>query len=854
MGAGASWLFRAAVAIAGLGLALLVLQPRPVRVLLADHFLPRGEVYRWEPGLVALNLVTDSLIGLSYIAISATLVYFVRRRRDLPFNGMFVAFGAFIIACGVTHLMEVVTLWYPVYWLAGVTKAVTAVASAATALLLPPLVPRALAVPGRSALVEANRRLQGEIAERRRMQDSLRGLIESAPDAMVITNEVGRIVRVNTQTERLFGYRREEMLGQHVEMLMPERHRSAHEGHRLLYTAAPVARPMHSGLELYGRRKDGSEFPVDVSLSPLDLQEEPLVASAIRDISERKRREAEHAELVREQARRTEAEAARRDAAFLAEASTVLAASLDEEETLRSIARLAVPHLADFCAIDTLGPDGRARRVAGAHVDPAVEREPAFADRRLPVGADGSDPVLDVLRTGRARHSRDGTSYIIVPMLARHRMLGTLSLVFEGSGRTHRDSDLGLAQDLARRAALAADNARLYEHARAANQAKDEFLATLSHELRTPLTAILGWTRMLQLGRLDAGRAGRALETIERNTRAQVKLVEDLLDLSRIVTGKLRLDIWTVDLPRVTEAAVESTRLAAEAKSIRIETALDPAAGPALGDPHRLQQVVWNLLSNALKFTPRGGLVQVRLARDGDEARLSVRDTGQGIAPAFLPYVFDPFRQGESAMTRTHGGLGLGLSIVRQLVELHGGRVKVESGGPGQGATFTIVLPLAAAWQPEPRAGSAPPAHGTGAVSARGFPALDGVRVLVVDDEPDTREVVATVLGGCGAAVVTAASAAEALAELERRRPDVLLGDLAMPGEDGFALIGRIRAAEADPARRLPAAALTAYARGEDRAAVLAAGFDMHIAKPIDPADLAQSVAELARRSRPVSG
>ena len=380
-----------------------------------------------------------------------------------------------------------------------------------------------------------------------------------------------------------------------------------------------------------------------------------------------------------------------------------------------------------------------------------------------------------------------------------------------------------------------------------ANRIKDEFLATLSHELRTPLNAILGWAQMLRMTKLEEATANRAYATIERNARAQAQLISDLLDVSRIITGKLRLDQKPVDLAAVVDAVLDTVRPAAEAKGIPITVHLAPAVSPVLGDPDRLQQVVWNLLSNAIKFTPREGRVEVYLRQVDGNVEIAVRDTGSGILPAFLPFVFDRFRQAESTTTRSHGGLGLGLSIVRHLVELHGGTVAVESAGEGAGATFTVALPVRATFLPNPGPEqAAPPAAAGGAWDAR---LLAGVRVLVVEDDEDTRELLVRALERGGAEVEEAASVALALAALDRRLPDVLVSDIGMPGEDGYALIRKLRASTRERGADLPAAALTAYARSEDRVQALQAGFQTHIAKPVDPSELVAIVARLAGRT-----
>lgn len=395
------------------------------------------------------------------------------------------------------------------------------------------------------------------------------------------------------------------------------------------------------------------------------------------------------------------------------------------------------------------------------------------------------------------------------------------------------------------------DQVRARREAEEANRVKDEFLATLSHELRTPLTSILGWTNMLASGGLQGDAAAQALGTINRNARAQVQMIDDLLDIGRIITGKLRLDVREVDLPSVVIGALDTLRPAAEAKNIKLQTLLDPHAGPISGDPDRLQQVVWNLVSNAIKFTPKGGRVQVRVERINSHVEIVVSDTGRGIAPEFLPHVFDRFRQADQTTTRAVGGLGLGLAIVRQLVELHGGTVGVDSPGAGKGTTFAIGLPLAAVRATNTHAKQIervhPTAH-TGKVLDCP-PEITGLRVLIVDDEPDTREMLAYVLTNCGAQVLTASSAAEGLEALRRERPDVLVSDIGMPEEDGYSFIAEVRKLAKEEGGDTAAVALTVYARAEDRVRAFRSGFQIHIPKPVEPAELVSVVASLAGRN-----
>jgi PAS domain S-box-containing protein len=426
-----------------------------------------------------------------------------------------------------------------------------------------------------------------------------------------------------------------------------------------------------------------------------------------------------------EQRARAAAEAAERRTAFLANASTVLASSLDHETTLRTVAQLAVPVVADWCTIDVVQDDGSVRRLAVVQADP-VKADLARMAETYPPDPHERHPRTRVLRTGRpvliptvtddalAAFANDpeqlrvlrGLGYrsaMVVPLTVRGRTLGALSFATAESGRTYGSDDLALGEELARRAAVALDNARLYQaerdahaEAQAANRAKDEFLSTVSHELRTPLQAMLGWVAVLRQGKLPEAKRTRALDIIEHSGRAQARLIGDLLDVSRMVSGRLRIEPRPVLLPPIVQAAVDAAQPAADAKRVHLRCLFDPSIEPVAGDPDRLQQVVWNLLSNAVKFTPAGGRVELRLERHADEVRIIVADTGEGIPPGFLPHVFERFRQAEDVRSpRPRSGVGLGLAIVRHLVELHGGRALVESRGIGHGATFTIVLPIA---------------------------------------------------------------------------------------------------------------------------------------------------------------
>jgi PAS domain S-box-containing protein len=549
---------------------------------------------------------------------------------------------------------------------------------------------------------------------------------------------------------------------------------------------------------------------------------------------------------------------------FLADATEALSASLDYLATLERVARLAVPTIAESAAVYRLDEDGGIRMMALAARDPEWDAAARELDTLLPLHIDQHDRTLPrVVRTGRAEMLPDLPprvqetwsptsraeqlvrqlairSYMVVPLVARGTVMGALSLTTAASGRRFEADDLALAEELARRAGLAVENARLYREAQEANRLKDEFLATVSHELRTPLTAILGWLHLLRTGRPT--QVERAIETIERNAHAQAHIVDDVLDVSRIITGKLHLESERVDLVKILGAAVETVRPAAEAKAISLLVSLDPAAADTSGDAARLQQVAWNLLSNAIKFTPKGGQIEVSLEREGAEARLRIRDNGEGIRQDFLPHVFERFRQGDSTSTRAHGGLGLGLSIVRHLVELHGGQVSVESGGQGLGATFTVRLPVSPPSSSRP---SSPPSLRRNDAALRVSGQLEGFHVLVVDDDADTRDFLAALLEQHRAQVATAPSAREAIDVLQHLTPDVLVSDIGMPGADGYMLIQEVRALGSQRGFWFPAIAITAHTRPEDREQALSAGYQLHLAKPIDPAALVDAIAQL---------
>ncbi len=764
-------------------------------------------------------MVADVAVWGAYTAIPLVLLTLVLRRRDMPFPRLFWLFAAFIFACGSTHLIDAVLFWWPIYRVSAAAKVLTAVVSWATVLALIRIAPKVRTLP---ALARINEDLNREISERRRTEELLReseerlrfmlsatrvgtwdwdlhtgsvrwsdnletlhelppgsfggtheaalalvhaedrpnveeiiaraieacadfeveyrfirrnsavswmqikahvfkdrtnrpvrvaGIcmdvssrkqadarfrlaVEASPSAVVMVDEQGKIVLANSRVLELFGYTQSELIGRTIEVLVPERFRGHHPVYRGGFHDDPRARPMGAGRDLYGLRKDGSEVPVEIGLSPIRTDEGLMVLSTVVDITNRKQAEEERQYLLEaERAARNEAERA--------------------------------------------------------------------------------------------------------------------------------------------------------------NRLKDVFLANVSHELRTPLNAILGWSQLLGRHPLE-GEAAQAVQIIERNAKVQAKLIEDLLDVSRIISGKIRLEMQTVDLALVANSAIEAVLPAAQVKNIEIERAIDATVQPVSGDPNRLQQVVWNLLSNAIKFTPRGGKVRVQVKQVGAHAEIAIRDNGIGMKVEFLPLLFDRFRQADSSTTRSYQGLGLGLSIVRHLVELHGGTVHGESEGEGCGSLFTVILPIALrangsddAEEP-PTTTYAPSAWATG--SSSGPSALGGVKVLVVDDDPDACVLAQRVLEDCGASVTTAGSAAQALRVFDPFRPDVIISDISMPEQDGYQFIQQIRHRESGKGSRTPAAALTAFTRPEDRARALLSGYQAHIAKPLTAAELIAVVASLTGR------
>jgi PAS domain S-box-containing protein len=667
-----------------------------------------------------------------------------------------------------------------------------------------------------SSLAQRSRAVERRV---RLSEASLRTTLQSIGDAVIATDAEGRITFMNPVAQSLTGWTLEDARGRELREVF----RIINEYSRKP-VESPVARVLSEGI-IVGLAnhtlllaRDGREIPIDDSGAPIKDEEGNTrgVVLVFHDITERRKGE----------------EGALRLAALVESSDdAIFAKTLD--------------------GIITSWNKG-AQRIYGYSAEEVVGNSVSML-----VPPDRPDELMNILTRLKAgeriehfetvRVRRDGkridVSLTISPIENKGgEIIGASTIARDITGRKELEEERKLLFAREREARIEAEEA---------NRLKDEFLATLSHELRTPLTAMLGWTRMLRTRQLDENTSTHALETIERNVRAQTQLIEDLLDVSRIITGKLRLNTRPVELVPVIDAAIDSVQPAAEAKEITLERLLDPTASPVLGDPARLQQVVWNLLSNAVKFTPKGGRVTVALHRKDSYAAITITDDGIGINQDFLPYVFDRFRQADSSSTRSHGGLGLGLAIVRHLVELHGGAVGAESDGTQRGSSFTVKVPLMAVKiRRAETAGAGSDGAGNDDVFMECPSLLSGVRILVVDDEEDARQLLSTILEECEAVVETAASVGHAIEAIRRSTPDLIISDIGMPDEDGYELVRRLRDDEDPKLKELPAVALTAYAGEDDRARSLAAGFQIHLAKPVDPEALITAVEQLIKKDK----
>jgi len=676
----------------------------------------------------------------------------------------------------------------------------------------------------------------------RESESRLRLIFESAKDYAIFTLDLhGIIASWNSGAQRLLGYSETEAIGCPSRMIFTPEDNEQGQAEYERQTALLQGRAED---ERWHVRKDGNRFWASGLMMPL-LNEADCPQGFVKIMQDKtaQRQASERLQLLYETTRdlmQTEQPLALMHGLF-----RKLAVQLDlhsyynfmvEEKDNRRML-----HLRNYDGIS----EERAQAIAWIELGEYLCGLVAQTQQQLVL----NQAELSTHPNAKAVYELGVTAYAGQPLIAQGQLLGTLS--FASLTRTHfTAAEIDLLRSTCDQIAIALERANLNaslqqqtEQLRQANRIKDEFLAVLSHELRSPLNPILGWSKLLQTGKLDAAKTAQALATIERNAKLQAELIEDLLDVSKILQGKLSLNIRAVDLALTVESAIETVNLAAVAKSIDIRTVLDPQIGQILGDAGRLQQIVWNLVSNAVKFTSAGGRVEVNLTRVGNHAQITVADTGIGIEPEFLPYVFDYFRQKDGATTRKFGGLGLGLAIVRHLVELHGGTVAADSQGEGLGATFTVRLPRS----PKVK-GQENSLAGFSERSTADVP-LSGMRVLVVDDEPDMRELISFLLEDAGAEVVTVAVAQEALTALARFQPDVLLSDIGMPGMDGYMLLRQVRALPPERGGLVPAIALTAYAGEFNHKQALQAGFQRHLAKPIEPDELIKTIVALLSKN-----
>ena len=639
-------------------------------------------------------------------------------------------------------------------------------------------------------------------------QSALAAIVTASDDAIVSKDLNGTILTWNGGAERMFGYREHEVVGRSITILLPEDR--LHEEEKILKTLRGGGRIDHFETERV--TKGGRRIHVSLSVSPITDRDGKIIAAAkiARDVT------------------------VAREAAILRSRVAAIVESAEDAIVGKDLDGIIISWNAG------------AERMFGYSAEEVIGKPVLLL---LPPERHAEEArVLATLRRGdRIEHfetvrvRKDGrridVSLSVSPIRDDSgRVIGASKIARDitPQKRQHEERETLLRREQSARAA-----------AESATRAKDAFLAMVSHELRTPLSPILAWTRMLRQGALDADKTARALETIERNVRAQTQLIDDLLDSSRIVSGKLRLEVRPISLSEVIQRAIDVVRPAADAKQIRIHSVVDTKTGPISGDADRLQQVIWNLLSNAIKFTPKGGRVQVIVERVNSHVEIAVSDTGKGVAAEFLPHLFEAFRQAEGGADREHGGLGLGLAIARKIAELHGGTIVAESAGKDQGATFTVKLPLVPYVRTAGVQDRRHPTYSDVMEPVAVFENLVGVRALVVDDEPDSNEAVSMILSSAGAEVRVAGSVAEAMTEIEHWVPAVLVSDIGMPGEDGYALIRRLRALGGVPAG-IPAVALTAYTSAEDRIRVFSSGFQGHVGKPVDPAELVAVVRSVS--------
>jgi PAS domain S-box-containing protein len=729
-------------------------------------------------------------------------------------------------------------------------------------------------------LQQTHTQLEQQTSRRRRAEEALRAtneelaeIFESITDGFCAIDGQWRFTYINQRAERILERHQSELLGRNVWEVYPHVVNT-----RLYYHCDRTARSRVSTQFEYECSTLNRWF--QINLYPA----RDGIAAYFQDITSRKQIERICDQLLQqEQMARRRAELANQRCAFLSEASNILASSLDYETTLSNVARLTVPVLADFCLIHKLEVDGVLKQVAAVHRHPdkqalvdelshLYQTSMQTPDNLLARALQTSGPVLvtDPLtlhpisqdpRVIRISVELAPRALIIVPLIARGQKLGTMVLAIAESDRDYDPLDLSVATDLSQRAAMAIDNARLYQQLQESNRLKDEFLTTLSHELRTPLHTIVGWTQMLRLRSFNARTLDQALDAIERKAKALTQIVYDLLTISRVITGQFRLKPSFLWLSSIVQETAESLKLAMDAKDLHLSLNLDPTVGPVRGDLRYLRQVVWNLLSNAMKFTPRHGQITIYLQQIHDRVQLQIQDTGQGITPEFLPHVFEPFRQADGSSTRSGQGLGLGLTLVRHLVELHGGTIAAVSDGEGQGATFTVEIPLA---KIHADANPLMNHHRNGPLDSNPDPSLGNVldpitdsmielcplhnlQVLLIDAKFHSRDPLAVQMENDGAEVIAVASVSDAAGLVEHFSPDVLLINITTLTERDMEVIARVKALSTAEGRPLPLIALTTKSSEDERLQALSMGFQVYLSKHVHPVEFATVVAAIAR-------
>ena len=682
-----------------------------------------------------------------------------------------------------------------------------------------------------------------DISERKKLElkqqeanERLRSVVDYVVDGIVTIDESGIVASWNRSAERIFGYTSEEMIGQNVSQLMPEPHRSHHDSHLDSYLQTGIGTVVGNIREMVAVRKDGTIFPIDLAVSEFMLQGKRLFTGILRDITERKRAD-----------ERTQ---------FLVSATALLTSVVDSGSLLSRVARLPVPLFADWCIVDLAGTDGRVVRSAVAHQNREQKTVLKRLKKRLPSSFGPASVVGEVLREGKSRLLAgvadpleyaevrntevrelllrlDPQSLICVPLSTHHLTFGAITFVLSGTSRKYGEADLAVAEDFAHRASIALENVRLYEEAKEADRRKDEFLATLAHELRNPLAPVRNALEIVRTAGVDAKVAGKAISVLERQVDHMVRLVDDLLDLSRLMRGKIQLRPERVFLGDIVTRAIETARPLIDSHKHQLVVSVPEAPIELYADPVRLDQIISNLLNNAAKYTERGGVIRLIAKTRGQELAIKIRDTGIGIDPKLLPHLFDLFRQAESSLDRSEGGLGIGLTLVRSLVKMHGGRVEARSDGPGTGAEFIVRLPIHKKQASAPEIICTDPER----ISNPQY------RILVVDDNVDAAEMLSTLLQLDGHQVWTAHDGKAALETAQARRPDVILLDIGLPEINGHEVARRLRSHEAF--RRTIVIAMTGFGQERDLQQSLEAGCDAHLTKPVAPQALRTFLRDL---------